>query len=266
VSNEVAKVEGSKELAELSQQMQEMGMSTGDLLVPRLYLMQNTSEQVGEGKAKLGDILNSQTNEIIGGVDKPAELIPLKLFKSWRVMDMSGKQAEYVREEPWTPENDKRAWEGREDITDKKTKKTKQDVPVRYDLSFNFFALVRSEVQAGEAFPVVIAFRRTSTMAGKALATQMFKRAQLRQAPYSKSVFLRVGKRKQESNTYAVFETQEGAKITDAEMALAQKWYATVDSMRGRVAEEDSSEEVSGGPAPAPTVVGSKDDGAQGPY
>lgn len=222
--------------------MDDMGVSAADLIIPRLMLMQGTSEAVGDRKAKAGDILNSQTNQVIGGEDKPIEIIPLKLFKTWRVMDMSGKQAEYLREDPSNPDNDAkyRDWEGMEEINGKK-------VVCRYDLSYNFFVLLRAEVTAKEGFPCVVSFRRTSARAGKALATHLFKQGALQQPSYGKIIRLSIKWDKKDTNTYAVFEITAGEKCSEGELADAKKWLPLLTAMR---VDEDRRKESDLGAAP----------------
>jgi hypothetical protein len=240
---------------QVSAAMQEMGVSTSDLIIPRLLLMQNTSEAVGDGRAKLGDILNSQSNTVIGGCDKPVEIIPLKLFKTWRVMNVSKPQAEFLCEEPVTPENQNRDWEGEEVLGGVNT-------PVRYDFSYNFFVLIKNEVAEGEGFPVLISMRRTCVRAGKALATHLFKRAALQKAPYSKSVRVVVTKQKHDTNTYAIYEIQDGVVCSEAELAEGAKWMPLLATMRVDEEKSEADEKA----APAPVVMKDAGSPAQGPY
>lgn len=256
---------GQPNVAVVDGALKRLGMNVQDLAVPRLILMQNTSDAVGDGKAKLGDIFNSQSLQVIGGFDKAVELIPMKLYKTWRVMDVSGKQAKYVREEPVTETNAGRKWEGVEDVEDWETGKVNQNCAVRYDLSYNFFALLKAEVEQEEAFPVVITFRRSSANAGKQLATHLFKREALGQLPFSKSVVIKIGKEKKDTNTYAVFEIHQGELTSDAGLKMAAQWFPLLDQMKAKVDEERTVEPAGG--APAPVVMGGSVEGsASGPY
>lgn len=236
-----------------------------DVVIPRLRLLQNTSEEVSENKGKLGDIYNSQTSQVIGGFDKPVEIVPMLMYKTWRVMDVSGAQAAYVREEPVTADNQDRAWEGREDVLDRKTKQMKKACPVRYDFSYNFFVLLQADIAAEEAFPAVISFRRSSALAGKQLATHLFKRDALQQLPYSKTVILKVGKQKKDTNTYGVFEIHEGTKSSPEAHKAAEFWQPKLEGLIAKVAEEATVEGE--GTAQAPVVMGAASGSdAAGPY
>lgn len=241
--------------------LESMGVSAQDMVVPRLLLMQNTSEAVGDDKAKLGDIINSQTEEVLGGIGAPVEIIPLGIYKTWRVMDCAkpNTQPEYVREEPMTTANEKDEWEFQED-----------GKAMRRDYTLNFFVLLKSEVDADEAFPCVLTFRRTSVKAGKQLATHLFKRAALRKTPYSQTVKIGVRKDKYETNTYAIFDVQKG-EATDAKgIAAAEQWLPMIGGLRNKVAADEKIEvEIgSGRAATAPVVVGDTAGGAieEGPY
>lgn len=243
----------------------DQAIKASDLVVPRLRLIQSTSPEVADGKAKLGDIWNSQTHEVVGNFETPLEIIPLKMFKSWRVMDVSGKQAKWVRDETVTSENESREWEGREDIVDKESGQEKKDCAVRYDFTYNFFILIKKEVDAGDGFPAVISMRRTSAMAGKHLSTHLFKRQALKQHPASKSVIIKVGKQRKEQNTWGIFEIHQGSMSNEDALAAADRWLPLLDQMRAKIDEPEAVEVE--GVAAAPVVVGSSPSGdASGPY
>lgn len=216
----------------------EAGVSAADLVIPKLLLMQGTSEYVGDESAEVGDIVNSQTHEVLGGIGKPVEFVPLKLYKTWRIYDMSSKQPKFLREEPVTAANADQEWEGLEGKT-----------PVRRDQNFNFFILLKSELDAGEAFPCVVSFKRTSMNAGKQLATQLFKLAALGKLPYSQTVKLGVRKDKKETNTYAVYEFQKGNPCTEVEKTEAQRWLKTLSSVKYTVDAKEEAEAVPTAPS-----------------
>ncbi len=220
----------------------DLGMSAQDIQVAKLLLMQNVSEAVGDGEAKMGDILNSQTLEVIGGLDKPVEIIPLKMFKTWRVMDMTVKPAKFLREEPMTADNERDPWEFSEGGKER-----------RRDYSLHFFVLLKKEVDEDEAFPCLVSFRRSSANAGKQLATQLFKMRALGREPYTRTAMLAVGKEKFETNTYVTFEIQKGNLTDNKGLAAAQECMSMVDSMRGKVDFSKDSEPVAA--AVAPVVV-----------
>jgi hypothetical protein len=232
---------------------QQLGINVQDLVIPRVLLMQNTSEYVGESKAKMGDLINSQTLEKIGGLDKPVGIVPLRFFKTIRVYDCSGKQPKFLRVEDWTAEGERLPWEGQD--LNREGKK----VPVRRYLTFNFYALLTEDLDRGEAFPIVISFRSTSLQAGKALATQIFKMSAMGRQPYTQSVKLGAAKKKADTNTWAVLEILSGKDhsqtLSEKQIAEARKWTDMISSMKVTVDEEQEETEVSSAPPAEPVVM-----------
>lgn len=236
---------------QFKQMLEETGVSATDLVIPKLLLMQNTSEYVGNDTAKMGDIVNSQTLEVIGSVGKPVEVIPLKLYKTWRTYSLASGQPKFLREEPVTAQNASAPWEDKEPAQD-----GKGTIPIRRDMNFNFFVLLKSELEAGEGFPVVVSFKRTSMNAGKQLATQLFKMLALGRAPYSSTMKLGVKKEKKDTNTYALFECAKGEPCSEQHKAEAKLWLERLQVITFRVAEDkehDAGEPVAEAPRTSST-------------
>jgi len=231
----------------VSHAMTDSGITSSDLIIPKLLLMQNTSESVGDGAAKLCDVINSQTLEVIGGLNTPVEIIPLKLVKTWRIYDMSGGQPEFMRQEAVTPANVNLPWDGVE-----------EGITIRRDLCMNFHVLLLNDVKKGEAFPCVVSFKRTSMQAGKQLATHLFKMAALGRLPYSQSLELKVSKKKQETNTYGIFELGKGTPLTSEHQEVAAKWVDMLQSMTYKV--DDDADKEAPAKVAAPIVVGGSSD------
>jgi hypothetical protein len=235
---------------ELQDAMAEMGISGQDLIIPKLLLMQGTSEYVGDDKAKLGDIVNSQTLEVVGSFTTSMQIIPLKMYKTWRIYDMSEGQPNFIRQVPVTAANEKLAWE---DIEEGK--------PIRRDMCMNFFVLLDKELKANEAFPCVISFKRTSMQAGKQLATHLFKMAALGRPPYVQSLILSTAKRKTETNSYAIFEIGKGTELDSDAKGVAKEWISRLASMVYTIDEEiEKADTKSSTQAEAPIVVGDAPD------
>ena len=205
----------------MATQMVEAGISPDDIVIPRLMLMQNTSEYVGDGKAKMGDIMNAQSMTVVGGINTPVEIVPLKMFKTIRIYDVSQQPPKFIRQEPATPATEKLPFEGNEG-----------GVAVKRYLNLNFYILMKKDIDNDEAFPVVVSFKSTSLRAGKQLATQLFKMLALRKPVYSKSVMLTVTKEKKDTNYYAVFGIAEGSVVDETTRAKAEEWLANIGTMK----------------------------------
>lgn len=235
----------------LSQARQDMGVSAKDLLLPKLYLMQNTSEAVGEELAKLGDIVTDE-NVVVGGLTNPIEIVPLKLSKSLMTYEIGGTSPKFVRKEVLTPALEALDWEGVE------KNKDGQEIPIRRIICFDFCVLLKKDLLT-EAFPTVITFKRTSLMAGKKLASHIFKLMALGKLPYSKSIELTVKKDKKDTNTYAVFQLGVSKVLSPDEMTVVETWNKIL--RESNVVVDDREEEIvdvssHSAPLVTPTVMG----------
>lgn len=259
----------------LAGQMEEIGIEVGDLEIPKLMLMQGTSGYVGEGTAKLGDIINTMDMEVLGTFEKHLEIIPLKLYKTLRIYNAAEKPPKFIRAEALNEVNSLLPWEGVE------TTEEGKEIPVKRVVNMNFFVLVLSQVQEGlshidyekmdpnqviAGFPAVVSFKSLGMRAGKALGTQMFKMMSLGRLPYSQSASLGCRKEKKDTNTFAVFEIGKGKELTKWEKIVAKNWLARLASMNYKVAEKAEDEDfVHAESSPAATVIPSVQGKASGP-
>jgi hypothetical protein len=245
------------EVAELHSQavaqakaMEGAGIGMEDLEIPKIMLMQSTSNAVGEEEAEFGQIVNTMDGSVLGGIEEgPVEIVPLKQFKTVRIYDVSEQPPKFLRVEPDNGKNSSfEQREGREG-----------DMPVKRVLNMNFFVLLKKELEADEAFPLIVSFKSTGIPAGKQLATQMFKMLQLGKLPYSKTVKLVAKKDKKDKNTFAVFGIEKGEAVSEAHQAIAAKWLVSLAAAKVTIHndEESDAEETSTSSA-APTVVGSE--------
>lgn len=244
MSNELVKTEETKALS-VSSAMEELGISASDLSIPKLHCMQSTSELVGEGQAKPGELVNSMTKEILGGYDKPIEIIPLFANKTWVYYDMSTGQPKFMRIEPMTPATENLPWDDIEN-----------GIKIRRDACLNFFVLLNKDAEEDECFPYVISFKRTSYAAGKALATHLLKLKMFRKPVFDKTVILSSRKEKKDTNTYAVLGIAVGKSASEKARNAAQLWLDLLAKNSYRVDNSDVAEEVAKPAAPTVTVVG----------
>jgi hypothetical protein len=245
MSNEIMTQAQSTELT-VSSAMEELGISIGDLSIPKIHCMQSTSDMVGEGLAKPGQFVNSMTKEVIGEYDKPVEIIPLFANKTWVYYDMTSGQPKFMRIEAMTPQNEHLPWDDVEN-----------GVKIRRDAALNFFVLRATEAEDDECFPYVISFKRTSYQAGKALATHLLKLKMFRKPVFSKSVILSSRKEKKDTNTYAVMGIAIGKPTSDKAQAAAQLWLEMLQKGAYKVDDSDVKDDAKAA-APKMTVVGAE--------
>lgn len=220
----------SKDVAEMAATSDAWGaneMTAQDIVIPKLLLMQGMSEQVSSGKAKLGDYVNSVTQEILGSVEKPIEIVPFMMEKFWVHNKFNGKKWAFDFIERMTPQNQSDSWE----YTNAKGEKCKRIY------TYNFYVLV-----AGQALPLITSFSSTSAKAGKELATQMYTiNALAKKAPASKVILLGGKIDKNDDGSYAVKSIKVARNTTDEELTEAFSWYTTI---KGGGANVDTSDGV----------------------
>lgn len=229
--------------------MEEAGISMSDIVIPKILLMQGTSGIVAEDKAKLGDMVRSDSEEVIGGIASPLEILPLKLNKVWRTYDVSGASPKFLRAEPVTKINEKREWTGEEN-----------GIPIRHDMCFDFFVLLKKECEEGTPFPYVLSFKRTSAGTGKELASHIFKLGLVGQLPYARSVQIRTEKQKNPngSNYFAVYKIKPTDAVPQFKEAAAMWFGILKDSSKYTVDEaaEEKAEEKPAAPVKKAKVIG----------
>ena len=210
------------------------GIDSTDILIPRLLLMQPLSELVGEGDAQAGQIIKSTSQEVLYDGKKPFEFIPVMSFKTWRIMELKDGKYEFKRIEPLTAENVNEPYEWMDG-----------NQQFRRDRTLSFYVLLPSEIKKEIAafkkiekgilpdvddclIPCLLSFMRTSSPAGKELAT-FAKKAQhfgLPIASYTFELFSEF--EKNDKGNYHVFKVKRKRSSTPEEIAVCKKWNTTL--------------------------------------
>ncbi len=221
---EVMKQE-SKEVAELSKEMQDWGqdnVSSSDIVIPKLKLMQGLSNAVSEGHAVMGDFVNSLTNEKL---PNPVRFVPVLLKKVWYVKKRVGKDFEFVRIDSVTAENENQQWE--QVIDGEEYSFTK---------SYNFYGLVDDY-----PLPFIIAFSGMNTKIAKQLTTQVSVLNKLAKLPFGGMVIeLSCKKEKNDKGVYYIFQVKPVERTSPEKLAEAFNWYQTLSSSTSNIRDDDS--------------------------
>lgn len=170
----------------------ESGILASDCVIPRILLMQGTSDFVKERTANIGDIVKSTTLEVVANPDSMVNFIPLmEPATGWRVEKraVGAQRWEFVRREPRNAANDALPWRFNADKDGNLLEETvKSSHEWRRVKTLSLFAILPTDVaahhtelaraQAGELpdlskalSPVMIEFRSTSFTAGKEVST-----------------------------------------------------------------------------------------------
>ena len=198
-----------------------------DIVIPRINLAQQMSENVIAGKAKMGEYYESSGLNVIGGVGKPLDIIPFMLEQIWIVQKkVAGKadKFEFDKIEQVTPENKLLPWDFIEDGVQKKRVFTR-----------NFYCLVD-----GQTLPCIISFAGSSSKAGKHLATIMYAENKLSNLPPSAYHILLDAKiDKNDDGTFAVKTVVKGKESTKEEVARTLEWFKTFKTVAPKVQDEN---------------------------
>jgi hypothetical protein len=221
-------------------------LGAGDFLVPKLLLMQGLSQLVTDGEAQQGQIVDSITNDVLGGITniktkecKVLDLIAFQSFKSWVEFVKDGDNWEYRATYPMTKENQSLLME---EVLAGET--------IRRDKCLNFYVLRPDQIESGEAFPYVISFRRTSMKAGKKLATIAAQLRALGNKPLAFKHFeLSVIPLENDKGSFWGYDLKAGKTSTEKELTKAFEWYKTLQTVEVKIDDKDLVSDV---PAKAP--------------
>lgn len=223
------------------------GFDAKDVLIPKILLMQGLSVLVTEGKAVMGDIVNSVTQEKLGDKNNHVEFIPISGFKTWQI-SVKDEDDEYKFDKnvPFTPENATWQYEQKDEL----------GRDVKNVLCLNFYVILPKEIAGGEAFPYVITFRSTSRNAGKQLATHFMNSALFKKAPYGKTMKLGCFMDKNDKGPYYVYEVKPGRAATQEEIDAVKIWLPVIASGSAKV---DTSDDLKAESSAVATSTMSKD-------
>lgn len=201
-------------------------VSGQDIIIPKVLCMQGQSQLVGDGKAKVGDLVDSLSSQVIGGIDKPIKFIPFFMTKTFVVSEFNGSRYMFHHIEDCTPKNENQDWE---QIIDGKKYK--------FEKSFNFYVLLEEDM----SLPYVISFKSTSSKAGRELMTQMYvKNRAAGKVPPAKIMALNVVKESKDGSSYAVLKTSVAGDSSVEQIKSCLEWFKIINS--GGVKEHNEME------------------------
>lgn len=201
-------------------------VSSKDLIIPKILVMQGLSDLVTEGNAKIGDLVDSVSGEVLGSIEKPVSFIPFHMEKAWIVSRKKKGEGkfEFERYEAVTPANMDYPFEVQDG-----------DDTVKYEYTLQFYVLRPEDT----SMPYVISFKATSLRAGKVLSTQMFVRNRAAGlVPPAYVMELGGKKEKNDKGTFVVMEVKPKTKTSDALISECLNWYKVIKAGGAKVAAE----------------------------
>jgi hypothetical protein len=202
-------------------------LSSNDIIIPKILLMQPSSDAVLAGQAVFGELRDSISNEILASPTKTLDIIPFSMKKAIIVSEYEPKTRKHLFKEilDATPENEALAWE---------------EGPLKRARVTSFFCLLPDELEKGGAIPKLISIRGMSFDAAKVIATQMYainSSATPWLPPPAFVMTLSVKIDKNDKGTFAVLHAKRGRKSTDEEIAAAHGWHTSINAGKAKVDE-----------------------------
>lgn len=204
-----------------------------DLILPKILLMQGLSELVSEGKAIMGEMRGSVDGNLLGGRDKPLEVIPFYMSKSWILFAEKDGKLEYSGQVPFGPDNANWQWDA---IVDGQK--------VRRDQSINLYCCLPKEIETGIFMPYLITFRRTSYTAGRKAVTLKEKLRMFKRPLASTTLVVSCKPEKNDKGTFYVWDITQGRNSTEEEMKAVAPWMSMVKQSQVKVDDSDLEKET----------------------
>lgn len=234
MTNEVAKTQSTLPAAETNFDWGQTEVSSNDIVIPKVVMMQPLSNPVTEGKAKFGDFISGATGLPIGNIDVGFEFIPFYMSKfHWvsKLKDGKGKEKEFQfdRVEECTRQADEnKPWDDCD----------QDGVPIKRTFVRRFYGLIK-----GLAIPVILEAKGTSASFGKKLATQMYVMNAASKLPPCATVIMVNGeKRKNAKGSFAVMDFTPVRPATKEEITDCFHWFKLVKSGDTKTEEEVQKE------------------------
>ncbi len=211
---------------------------TKDIVIPRVLLMQGTSDLVGKQKALQGDIIDSVSSEVLGKPGKGVEVIPIKqLDKVWSIEKWNGRKFEYERTDPWdeTVRDQLEFMEGSDKL--------------RRNARLSFYVLLARDCKSNH-LPYMVSFQRTGYSAGKNIASFFsealfaFKNGDRNSIPMAQVFELGCRMDSGDLGPYYVFECKRARVSTPEELEKAKYWFGFLKTKSYKVDEDKPAVEV----------------------
>ena len=237
-----------------------------DIIVPKVLLMQGTSELVKQRKAQLGDIVRSTNGEKLGDPEHGVEFIPLSQPESFWVIELKvNDKFEFKRMIPRTPKNSGLEWNFFADKNgDEVLPGTAGAIPARRVQRLALYALLPGDVEAdaierkkaesGEfpdfskaLMPVLIAFRSLSFPAGKEVATFFTQVASFKRQAYEAVIELKCHLEQNDKGSFYVYDVERNKPkpVKKEHLDVVKYWAGVVSSVALKIDETQDEDAAS---------------------
>ena len=235
----------TKKTADISTDIAEWGdtrVTSKDMVIPKILPLQHMSEKVKEKQGEYGEFRDTLSNEKFGDLENPFEVIPFLMQKKWLEFQLipqkgGGHKREYLQT---VLIQDNPMIEGFNDDLPLRD----DDALIERDRVMDFFILIPSEIERGDALPYVLSFRRTSLKCGQKMATQMYvKNRAAGKAPASVVMELSGKDKSNDDGSFVVQDLKPSRVASEKEVAEALKWFKVIKQGGAKVDDSDVKKE-----------------------
>lgn len=228
-------------------------LDSSDIQIPRLHLLQGMSEGVAEGTYKLGDIIHTSDQVVVGGKDKPVVFIPFHVMKVNQKFRTDVSPKEYIKTEPAGdhPWEQKYVWE----------KPDGEQVTCKVN---NYRTVIVHGILPGDeddmALPVSITFKSSAGKNSKSLVSHFATVQQFNTLkgtdtrPYNFAWHLSSEHVKGDGQSYARWTMKKARKCTSEEIEECDSWALALNHNTQAYAEHSATTEAALSENSQPTV------------
>lgn len=201
-----------------------------DILIPKLVLMQSSSDFVKEETCDSGDIINSITKDVVAARDEELEIVVLDTFKSMQFW----RNGEWEKTESWRPEFRDKTRYPSEGMQGKDT--------VQFKPVVNYYVLLLKDILTPHSFPHVISFKGGSGRVGKHLASHIKQLERVGAASFAQAFMLGSENAEFEKYKFKAWTCQKGRYLSEEEYEVAEKWFDTIHKDAEKIIVDQSVE------------------------
>lgn len=199
---------------------EELGIDMQDITIGRISVMQSMSQLVQQETAKVGDIVNLLTGNVIGGKKNHAEIIIVgKPFWYWIEKEGDNFLGRHAGKLP----------EG----------KPFQEGSISRMEHQSFYILLADELKEGFAMPLELSFRSSSMKTARKLCSFLVKLYMMQKPTWAKVFNLTSLMSSKDKYTWYIPEIAVGRDTTTEESDVAKTWVNTLKSATSVVHTEE---------------------------
>lgn len=213
-----------------------------DILIPKILLMQGSSDWVLNDKAKLGEMRDSVSEKSIGGFEAGINFVPLFHYKTMKIYNAMTSRPVLEREANWGPEVSSLPWE-----------EVKGGIKYKNIACLNFYVMLEKDLSEPGATPYLLTFKSSSYKNGRKLINHFLKMDSAGHSPIALTFKLTSNKEKNDDGTFAVLNVEEVGRTSADNAQVLLRWADVVS--KGSVKVDNSDEAT----APTERTIDLKD-------